>query len=177
MSSGQMFEVEAATAGVESYRQSWYAVQTRARHEKVVAERLRYAGVETFLPLITEVHRWSDRRKTVELPLFTCYVFVRLAPSNEERLRVRQIDGVVNFVGVHGQGVAIPNEQIDAVQTILAGKLSPLVCPFLKAGQRVRIRGGALDGVEGIFQTRNGDQTLVISVDAIQRSLSVRIEG
>jgi transcription antitermination factor NusG len=56
----------------------WYAVNTRARHERVVAHRLRELGVTNFLPLVTEVHRWSDRRKSVELPLFGCYVFVKL---------------------------------------------------------------------------------------------------
>ena len=68
--------------------EKWFAVQTRARHEKVVAQRLSDKGVGTFLPLIKQVHRWSDRQKTVELPLFGCYVFVKLAPMNQERQRV-----------------------------------------------------------------------------------------
>ena len=51
----------------------WYAVLTRARHEKAAAHRLGERGVPTFLPTVTEVHRWNDRKKTVELPLFSCY--------------------------------------------------------------------------------------------------------
>jgi len=156
---------------------SWYAVHTRARHERVVAQRLREQGVNTFLPLVTEVHRWSDRRKSVELPLFACYVFVKLAPTGEERLRVLRIDGVFKFVGARGVGTPIAESQIDAVRTLIGQQIPWSAHPFLQIGQRVRVRGGALDGVEGILLARNDDNTLVVSVDAIQRSLAVRIEG
>ena len=73
---------------------NWYAVQTRARNEKVIAERLQEQGLTTFLPLVTEVRRWSDRKKKVELPLFSCYVFVKLvASNNDERMRVYRTNG------------------------------------------------------------------------------------
>ncbi len=162
-----------ASADVEQ----WFAVQTRARHEKVVAQQLRDKGVTTFLPLVREVHRWGDRRKTVELPLFGCYVFTRLLPSNDHRLQVLMVDGVLRFVGAGGRGIPISEEQIDAVQKLVTEQLPYCSYPFLKIGQRVRIRSGALDGVEGILVSRNGDRTLVVSVEAIQRSLAVRIEG
>jgi transcription antitermination factor NusG len=155
----------------------WFALQTRARHEKVVAQRLWDKGVVTFLPLVRGVHRWSDRQKIVELPLFSCYVFAKLAPRNEERLRVLLVEGVVNFVGPRGQGIAIPEEQIELVRRLVQEQLPYCSHPFLKIGQRVRIRGGALDGVEGILVSRSGERTLVVSVDAIDRSLAVRIEG
>jgi transcriptional antiterminator NusG len=164
-------------AEIETATPSWYAVQTRARHEKVVAQRLQEGGMTTFLPLVTEVHSWSDRKKSVELPLFGCYVFVRLAPTSEERLRVLRIDSILNFVGIRGQGIPIPDPQIDAVRMLIEERLSWSTHPFLKIGQRVRIRSGALNGLEGILVARNGDRTLVLSVDAIQRSLAVRIEG
>jgi transcription antitermination factor NusG len=156
---------------------NWYAVQTRARHEKVVAQRLQEGGLTTFLPLVTEIHSWSDRKKSVELPLFNCYVFVRLASTSEERLRVLRIDSVLSFVGIRGQGTPIPDPQIDAVRMLIEERLPWSTHPFLKIGQRVRIRSGALNGLEGILVARNGDRTLVLSVDAIQRSLAVRIEG
>jgi transcription antitermination factor NusG len=157
--------------------QNWYAVQTRARHEKSVAARLQERGVTSFLPLMTETHRWSDRKKVVEVPLFGCYVFARIAPTNPDRLRVLQLDGVLSLVGKRGEGTPIPDEQIDSVRLLLEEKMPLGVHPFLNIGQRVRVRSGALDGMEGILVSRNGDRTLVISVDAIQRSLSVRVEG
>jgi transcription antitermination factor NusG len=155
----------------------WYALHTQARHEKTVERRLREQGMETFLPLSQEVHAWSDRKKKVEVPLFNCYVFVRCTLSGQDRMRVYQIESVHGFVGARGVGQAIPDEQIEAIRTVLAQTKPWRAYPFLKEGQRVRVRGGALDGVEGVFVSENGDHSLIISVDVIQRSMAVRIDG
>ena len=153
----------------------WYALHTRAQHEKSVVSHLHRQGITTFLPLVTEVHRWSDRHKVVHLPLFTCYAFVHLRLVPESWARVMGVTGVLRFVGADN-GVPIPEGQIRAVQALLSSNLSYQICPFLQVGQRVRIRGGSLDGVEGLLIARNGDRTLIISVEPIQRSLSVRID-
>ena len=166
----------AAFVAIEQTEQ-WYALHTRARHEKVAEQRLQQKGVTTYLPMVTEVHRWSDRKKKVQLPLFSCYLFAKLAPTKVDRLRVLCVDGVFSFVGPGGEGTPIPEAQIDAVRALVDGGLPCSTHPFLKVGQRVRVRSGALDGLEGILVNRNGDSTLVISIDAIQRSLSVRVEG
>jgi len=168
---------DAAFATESNQVEHWYALQTRARHERIVAERLGMRGVQTFLPTATEIHRWSDRKKKVEVPLFSCYLFARLAATKVDRLRVLCVDGVFSFVGGRGEGLPIPDEQIDAVRALVESQLPCASHPFLKIGQRVRIRSGSLDGLEGILVSRNRDSTLVISVDAIQRSLSVRVDG
>ena len=155
----------------------WYALQTRVHRERVVEQRLQERGMATFLPMVTEVHRWSDRKKTVQLPLFNSYLFVKLAPSKVDRLRVLCVDGVFSFVGPRGEGTPIPDAQIEAVRALVEGRLPWSSHPFLKVGQRVRIKSGALQGVEGILVSRSGENSLVISVDAIQRSMAVRIEG
>lgn len=173
----QTWEHPGAAPADTGFCGSWYAVQTRARHERVVVQRFREKGLTTFLPLVTEVRRWSDRWKSLELPLFSCYVFVKIMNTNEDRLRVLCTDSVFDFVGVPRQGTPIPDEQIDAVRTIIEERLNWQSYPFLKIGQRVRIRSGALDGVEGILVSRNGERSVVVSVDALQRSLSVRVEG
>jgi transcription termination/antitermination protein NusG len=155
----------------------WYALHTRSRHEKMVAHRLQECGLETYLPTVKEVHRWSDRKKKVEVPLFTCYVFLRCNLSPENRNHVYRIESVLGFVGGSGVGMPIPDEQIESIRKLLARSTPWRSHPFLKVGQRVRVRGGALDGVEGIFLSENGDHSLVISVEAIQRSMAVRIDG
>jgi transcription antitermination factor NusG len=175
--SNQSWDSQSTLPLVGSGLENWYAMHTRARHERVVTQRLQDQGVTTFLPLITEVHRWSDRQKSVELPLFGCYVFVKLPPTGEDRLRVLQVDGVFRFVGTRGIGTPIAESQIDAVRTLIGQQIPWSAHPFLQIGQRVRVRGGALDGVEGILVSRDQDNTLVVSIDAIQRSLSVRIQG
>src|SRR5438309_9668157 len=72
----------------------WYAVQTRVHRERVVEQRLLERGVVTFLPTITEIRRWSDRKKRVEFPLFSSYLFVRVLPSKVDRLRILCVEGV-----------------------------------------------------------------------------------
>jgi len=166
-----------AEVGVESDGKQWFALQTRARHEKVVAQQLCEKGVSHFLPLVKTVHRWSDRRKTLELPLFSGYVFARIAPKNEERVRVLRAYGALRFAGAGGQGSPIPDGQIHAVRTVVEEQVPYAVFPFLKVGQRVRVRSGALSGVEGTLIARSGARTLILSLDAIHQSLSVRIEG
>jgi transcription antitermination factor NusG len=175
--SSLLWDIPQPLPPVETETQRWYGLHTRPRHEKIVAHRLEERGVATFLPLVTEVHRWSDRKKTVQLPLFSCYVFAKFTPDRSERLRVLRVDGVFGLVGTRGEGTAIPDEQIDAVRSLVETQLRWSSHPFLKIGQRVRIRSGALNGLEGILVSRNGERTLVISIDAIQRSLAVRVEG
>ncbi|MBI3475550.1 MAG: UpxY family transcription antiterminator [Acidobacteria bacterium] len=177
MSSSNQGVASALSPASEGAALCWYALHTRARHERVVEHRLREEGMETFLPTIRETHRWSDRKKVVDVPLFSCYVFVRCTLNADDRTRVHRVDSVLGFVGTRGSGVPIPDEQIENVRAVLSQTTPCRTHPFLKVGQRVRVCGGAMDGVEGVFLSENGDHSLVISVDVIQRSLAVRIDG
>jgi len=155
----------------------WYAIQTRCRFEQKAATQLQAKGIETFLPLVNEIHRWSDRRQIVQVPLFPGYSFVRLADSPAHQLRVLQTVGVNGFVTMNGSPVPVPEQQLEDVRRLLANEISCRAYPFLKIGQRVRIRGGCLDGLEGVLTSENKDHSLVVSIEAIQRSLAIRIEG
>lgn len=155
----------------------WYAVRTRSRHEKLVTRQLEKQGIQAFLPIVTKMHQWSDRRKQVEEPLFSGYAFVRLNHSSSDRVRVLQTQGVVNFVGVQGAGIPIPDQEIENITTLLASDVVYQERPYLHVGQKVRVCGGSLDGVEGILTAENSDRSVVISIGLIQRSLSVRVAG
>jgi len=167
--------VPAPLAAVEELR--WYAIHTRARHEKKVTTQLQDKGVATFLPLVAQRHRWSDRNKTIQLALFPCYTFVRLEACGEKRLTTLQTPGVFGFVGIRGVGLPIPDKEIENIQILLANNVSCALYPFLRMGQRVRIRGGCLEGVEGILVAKNSDRSLVVSIELIQRSVALRIDG
>jgi transcription antitermination factor NusG len=152
-------------------------VHTKARHEKQVAAQFEEKRVCTFLPLLRQIHRWSDRRSVVEIPMFSCYAFVRMVQTVEERLRVLRTPGVLGFVGSERQGTQIPDQQIESLRKTISEKVPCLPHPFISVGKRVRIRGGSLDGVEGILMLQGRDQSLVISVELLQRSVSIRVEG
>jgi transcription antitermination factor NusG len=156
--------------------ESWFALQTRYRFEKKVAEQLARKGLEAFLPLRRENHAWSDRNRVVSIPLFPGYAFVRSAHSLAARLLVLQTAGVMGFVSFAGAAAIVPQKQIEDLQLLLAEKVPFSLYPFAQVGQRIKIRGGCLDGVEGLLVQRDKNK-LVISMEAIQRSLAVEIHG
>ena len=152
-------------------------VQTRYRFESKVASQLQGKGVEIFLPLLNETHRWSDRQKIISLP-FVLRIRIRaLAPVGPVRVPgscARK--GSRGSCRRHGDASPIPARQIDDLRRLLTQKLPCALHAFLKVGQRVRIRGGCLDGLEGIL-AQSSQKTLVISMECIQRSVAVTIEG
>jgi transcription antitermination factor NusG len=127
--------------------------------------------------MFREIHRWSDRKKMVELPLFPGYLFIHANMSPQVRQVVSFVRGVAQIVSMGGEPTPIPDDQIENVQRLLVNNVGCVEYPFLKIGQRVRVRGGALDGIQGILIAHNGNRGIIISIDGIERSLAVRIEG
>src|SRR5579862_6319394 len=155
----------------------WFAVQTRARHEKKVDTQLHENQIESFLPLSNEIHQWSDRRKLVRQPLFSGYLYVHIPDTPRAKKSVLSTMGVCWFVGNSGMGIPIPDKQIQDIEAILSSPLPAAPFPFVHVGRRVRIRGGCLDGVEGILVSKDSDRRVVVSVDLVRRSLAVQIDG
>jgi transcription antitermination factor NusG len=155
----------------------WFAVQTRSNFEKKAAAQLQEKSIETFLPLISTKHKWSDRQRVIEAPLFSSYVFVRILPIQELRVAVLRTIGVTTFVGARGLGSPIPSAEIHSIRLMLDHQIPFQFHPYLEIGQRVRIRGGCLEGIEGVLTGINGDESLVISIQSIQKSVAMRISG
>ena len=153
----------------------WYAIYTRARHEKRVAQQLKLGHLESYLPLCEKQSRWQDRNVRLQLPLFPGYVFVRVALK--ERLAVLQIPGVVRLVGFNNVPAPLLDGQIDALRQVLGKCLGAEPYPYLIAGRRVRVRHGPLAGFEGMLVRRKANYRVVLSVDLIMRSIIVDIDG
>jgi len=164
-----------AVSTLGSSKVSWYAAYTCSRHEKRVAEQLDERGIEHFLPLYRSVRRWKDRKKELELVLFPGYVFVRLDLA--DRLRVLQLPGVVRFVSFNGLPAALPGDDIEGLRNGLSHNLVAEHHPFLRVGRRVRVISGPLSGAQGILVRRRNDSRLVISIEAIMRSVAVEIDA
>jgi transcription antitermination factor NusG len=164
-------------SSVISCKKEWYAVRTMSRHEKKVAAQLDHKGINAYLPLIPQRRCWTDRQKLVLFPLFPGYVFVYISSFSQSRLDVLRSPGVVSFVTQAGGPTPIPCEQIDSVRAMLAAKQPYLTHTYLKDGTKVRIQGGSLHGVEGILVSQNSSRMLVVSIDAIGKSLALGIQG
>ena len=126
---------------------AWLALRVKSRCEKQVASIARGKGFEEFLPLYQSRRRWSDRYTSVELPLFPGYVFCRLDPKN--RLPLLTIPGALHFVGIGKIPLPIDPAEIAAVQAAVQSGLGAEPFPFLAVGQRIRLEGGPLAGMDG----------------------------
>jgi transcription antitermination factor NusG len=154
----------------------WYAAYTYAHHEKRVAGQLRERSIAYFLPLYKVVHRWQNGHAAdLQLPLFPGYVFVRLAKA--ERTCVLGITSVVRLVGSGTGPIAIPNSEIETLRNGLSSALDAVPYPFLTVGTRVRIRKGPFSGAEGFLIKRKRKCRVVISLEAIMRSVAVEVHA
>jgi transcription antitermination factor NusG len=153
---------------------AWYAVRTRHQHEKTVAHALSHKGFEVFLPLYAIRHHWKDRLKQLNLPLFPSYLFLRAA--TDQRVEILRVPGVYQFVGFAGMPCAIPEEEIIVVRRLLQAPQQVEPHPFLKAGDRVRVKCGPLAGIEGILVRQKNQCRLVLSIEMLTRSVAVEVE-
>jgi transcription antitermination factor NusG len=153
----------------------WYAAYTSANHEKSVAKQMEARALECFLPLYGKMSRWKDRRVKLQRPLFPGYVFVHI--ELQERLRVLQIPGVVRLVGFNGVPTPLRDQEIDVMRSALTAGVYAEPCPFLQVGRRVRLRSGPLQGLEGILLKKKGGCRFVLSLELIQRSVSVEVDA
>lgn len=151
----------------------WYAVYTRSRWEKKIETDLSRRGIESFLPLIEEVHVWSDRRKKVQEPLFRGYVFVKT--TMRDRLAVVQTEGVVRFVGVRNTPSPIPDEQINWIRILINAPDAVRREQYVNVGDLVRVIAGPFRGVEGYVMRVKDSTRVVVSLAAIAQSVSVEV--
>jgi transcription antitermination factor NusG len=154
---------------------SWYAAYTRHQHEKVVANLLVRKGIEVFLPLYPERSRWADRTKVLQKPLFPCYVFLNTDLGG--RLAILQTPGVHSLVGGSTGPTPIPEEEIEAVRHALESRLLVEPYPFLSVGDWVRVKAGPLAGIEGILVRKKNAERLILSVEMLQKSVAVELNG
>jgi transcription antitermination factor NusG len=160
-------------ASMAQGHEGWYAAYTCVHHEKRVAQQLEERRIDCFLPTYRSLRRWKDRRRELELPLFPGYIFVRIALT--DRLRVLQLPSVVNLVGTQGRPTPLGEHEIEALRQGLTGScVEPH--PYLTAGRRVRVRYGALAGLEGILIRRKERFRVVLSIELIMRSVAVEVE-
>ena len=157
-----------------SSNSSWYAVTVKPRHEKSAALGLASQGFEPLSPTYRAKRRWSDRIKDVDFPLFAGYVFCRF--SSEERVHVLMTAGVTSIVGFGRTPAAVDEGEIDSLRTIASSGLPARPWPYLRAGQRVRVEEGCLQGLTGTLLRERDLWRVVVNVELLQRSVAVEVD-
>jgi len=152
----------------------WYAVYTRPRFEKQVQQRLQEQGIEAFLPLTKTVRQWSDRKKMVEVPLFSSYVFVHIDRSDYDR--VLQTHGVVKYICFEGKAASIPQEQINNLKIIIDSR-ARVECTWERwqKGDTVEVTAGSLKGLRGELITDGDRNKVLVRIDRINQNLTVEV--
>ena len=153
----------------------WYAVWTRSRHEQAVRKQLEEKGYETFLPTVTRLSRWKDRKKAVDWPLFPGYCFARFHSS--DRIRVLTCIGAVSVVGFAGEITPIPDDEIEAIRRLIATHLPYDRTPLLREGMTVEVTRGPLRGLSGRLVRKGSQDRLILAVNLIGQGVSVDIDA
>lgn len=152
----------------------WYAIYTRPRWEKKLADGLEEQQIEHYLPLVKTLKRWSDRKKWVQEPLFKSYLFVHV--GKEEYLPAIQTPGAVKYVKFENKAVAIPPLQIEAIRTFIeSGEELLPDSAEIKIGDRVRIIRGPLSGLEGTLVEFHNKHRVRIIIEGIRQSLHLKV--
>jgi transcription antitermination factor NusG len=153
----------------------WFALHTRHQHESKVTQILRNKGFDTFLPMYQTVKRWSDRQKTVSLPLFPGYVFI--SQMEERKYEVLNTHGVAAIVSVAGTPASISNQEIENIRRAVNTSTNVEPHPFLQIGDVISVRSGPLAGTTGFLVRKKDSFRLVICVEILGRAASVEIDA
>ena len=154
----------------------WHALYVRSRAERKVFQQLQDMGIEAYLPLVTNIKQWSDRKKKVEEPLFKSYVFVR--NNEKQHYYVLGVYGVVRFVTFEGKAVVVPDKQILAIKKYIDNPIDDeeeLKNMELQEGQLVRITNGPMQGLTGHLVSVKSKRRLLVNIDVVGQSIPVSI--
>jgi transcription antitermination factor NusG len=154
--------------------QQWFAAYTYPRHEKKVAEYLGWSGIESFLPLYKDARSWKNGlRVVVERPLFPSYIFVHVELADS--LKILRTPSVASLVTVAGVPAPLPNGEIESLKAGVS-QLNLEPHPYLRKGDRVRVKSGPFAGQEGILLQHKNRWRVVICVDLLMQAISVEID-
>jgi transcription antitermination factor NusG len=169
----QRSDAPADTAGPPVAGKQWYAVFTVPQNEKSASRHLSLRDVESFLPTYHSVRVWKNRQRVqLDLPLFPSYLFVCI--GRRERGTVLGTPGVLRIVGNSREPIPVPESTIEFLRSGLeAGKIEPY--HELVVGQKVRIRSGAMSGLQGVLVRKNNNLRFVLTVDLINQHAAVEI--
>lgn len=154
----------------------WFAIYVKSRNEKKVFKSLNDIGIESFLPLITKIKQWSDRRKKVEEPLFNSYLFVNIPLS--DYYKVLNVNGVVKFICFEKKPVEVPENQIEAIKKYICDtdlhEVDYETINF-KEGELVRIKSGQMKDLTGRFVEIKGKHRIMIEIEVVGQYLPINI--
>lgn len=159
---------------MKSGESKWYPVYTSPRAEKKAVVALQQKNIQVYLPLQKQLHKWSDRKKWVEVPLIPSYLFVHI--NRSQITEVLMCKGISRFIYFSGEIATIPDTQIEQLQLLLASACDlEVVEQVLEPGQKVTIKAGPLQGLRGELVSWHSSHRMLVRIDYITQSILVQI--
>jgi transcription antitermination factor NusG len=171
---GPLADCTSSMPYLSTEKANWYAVYTNARHENAVADHLMSKEIEVFLPTITVVRSWKDRKTKLQTPAFPSYVFTKICLS--ERGRVISVPGVVRILSFNGVPARLDEAEIENIRLCHRRGALMEARPLFGVGERVRVRSGPLEGLEGFVSRCKDERRLIVPLSHINQSLAVQVD-
>lgn len=154
----------------------WFAVYTRFKSEKVVKRLLDAKNIESFLPLQSVTRRYTRKIKTYDIPLISCYIFVKIVKS--EYVPVLETENVVKFIRFAKNLLSIPEAEINILRRIIGEQVEvEAEQGLLHEGDLVEVVGGKLTGLRGRLVERQGKKQMVVELETVGYSLKMNIDA
>ncbi len=167
-------EKKPGRTGIAKDEKRWFAVYTKYKREKIVVKRLQSKGIEAYVPLQQLTRYYTRKIKTVDLPLISCYVFVKIVES--EYVPVLETADVVTFVKFKKDLIAIPENAIQILRQITGEEQEITLSQGpIKVGNKAEIIGGRLTGMKGLVVEQKGDKNFVVQLDTLGYNLHMQI--
>lgn len=152
----------------------WFALYTRPRHEFKAQIQFESENIAYYLPTVTRLKQWSDRKKKVTEPLFKGYIFIEA--TEKERLRAVEFNSIVKTIFFDGKPSIIPDYQINNLKNLLSNTNKVAVYHEIIKGDTIKITEGPFEGVEGVvYNVGKNDAMLAVNIDLLRRSVVVKI--
>ena len=153
----------------------WYALYVSSRQEKKVQDALLQKGIEAYTPVVKTMRQWSDRKKMVELPLITGYVFVKHADTEKEK--VFTVNGIVNYVTFEKKPAVVNEKELQVLKDIISFGYETSVTNYTNftSGTDVKITQGDFKGLEGTIIKKDKNDFFAVALNSIQQHIIIKL--
>lgn len=158
---------------IDSHNKQWYVLYVNVRHEKKVFEKFIEQGIEGYVPMVKTIKQWSDRKKIVEEPLFTGYVFVKLLPHELDK--PRYVAGVINYLSFGKQKAIVKQSEIDSLKYLIEKGYSLNVnSENIQTGAKVKLLLSAFKNEIATVQSIK-DENAIVYFESLNQYIKVKV--
>ncbi|MBP9793327.1 MAG: UpxY family transcription antiterminator [Flavobacterium sp.] len=163
---------------MENVYNGWFVLYVKSRFEKKVHNSLIELSLESYLPMVNEVHNWSDRKKLVSKPLFSSYVFINIK-SVTEFYKALTVDGACMFIRFGKEFAKVTSDEINTIKTLINNKeiteIQSADSSIPKIGDFAQINSGPLKGFDCVVLSVNNKNKIIVRINSLQLNITATV--